>query len=70
MTMLPLLIGILIVLVVLILLVPQAIKIVREYQRVMVFRLGRALGAKGPGLVLLIPFVDRVVWVDLRELYL
>jgi regulator of protease activity HflC (stomatin/prohibitin superfamily) len=65
-----LLIGIALVLIVLILLVPQAIKIVREYQRVMVFRLGRALGAKGPGLVLLIPFVDRVVWVDLRELYL
>jgi regulator of protease activity HflC (stomatin/prohibitin superfamily) len=65
-----LLIGVGIVLILLILLVPQAIKIVREYQRVMVFRLGRALGAKGPGLVLLIPFVDRVVWVDLRELYL
>jgi regulator of protease activity HflC (stomatin/prohibitin superfamily) len=65
-----LLIGIGIALVLLILLIPQAIKIVREYQRVMVFRLGRALGAKGPGLVLLIPFVDRVVWVDLRELYL
>ncbi|HET9722500.1 MAG TPA: SPFH domain-containing protein [Actinomycetota bacterium] len=65
-----LLIGVAIVLIVLILLIPQAIKIVREYQRVMVFRLGRALGAKGPGLVLLIPFVDRVVWVDLRELYL
>ncbi|HEU4528066.1 MAG TPA: SPFH domain-containing protein [Actinomycetota bacterium] len=65
-----LLIGIALVLIVLILLIPQAIKIVREYQRVMVFRLGRALGAKGPGLVLLIPFVDRVVWVDLRELYL
>jgi regulator of protease activity HflC (stomatin/prohibitin superfamily) len=65
-----LLIGIALVLFVLILLVPQAVKIVREYQRVMVFRLGRALGAKGPGLVLLIPFVDRVVWVDLRELYL
>jgi regulator of protease activity HflC (stomatin/prohibitin superfamily) len=64
------LIGIGLVLVLLILLVPLAIKIVREYQRVMVFRLGRALGAKGPGLVLLIPFVDRVVWVDLRELYL
>jgi len=64
------LIGVGIVLILLILLVPQAIKIVREYQRVMVFRLGRALGAKGPGLVLLIPFVDRVVWVDLRELYL
>ena len=50
--------------------VPQAIKIVREYQRLMVFRLGRAIGAKGPGLVLLIPFVDKGVWVDLRELYL
>jgi regulator of protease activity HflC (stomatin/prohibitin superfamily) len=36
----------------------------------MVFRLGRAIGAKGPGLVLLIPFVDKGVWVDLRELYL
>ncbi len=68
--MIQLLIGIAIVLILLILLVPQAIKIVREYQRVIVFRLGRALGAKGPGLVLLIPFVDRVVWVDLRELYL
>lgn len=68
--MIQLLIGIGIALVLLILLIPQAIKIVREYQRVMVFRLGRALGAKGPGLVLLIPFVDRVVWVDLRELYL
>src|SRR3990172_3644032 len=64
------LIGIGLVLVLLILLVPLAIKIVREYQRVMVFRLGRALGAKGPGLVILIPFVDRGVWVDLRELYL
>ena len=68
--MIQLLIGIGIALVLLILLIPQAVKIVREYQRVMVFRLGRALGARGPGLVLLIPFVDRVVWVDLRELYL
>jgi regulator of protease activity HflC (stomatin/prohibitin superfamily) len=66
----PLLIGIGIVLILLILLVPQMIKIVREYQRIMVFRLGRALGAKGPGLVILIPFIDRGVWVDLRELYL
>ena len=68
--MIQLLIGVGIVLILLILLVPQAIKIVREYQRIMVFRLGRALGAKGPGLVLLIPFIDRGVWVDLRELYL
>ncbi|MGE5459548.1 MAG: SPFH domain-containing protein [Solirubrobacterales bacterium] len=65
-----LLIGVGIVLILLILFVPQMIKIVREYQRIMVFRLGRALGAKGPGLVILIPLVDRAVWVDLRELYL
>ncbi len=44
-----------------------AIKIVPEYRRVVVFRLGRCIGAKGPGLVLLIPFVDRPVMVDLRE---
>jgi regulator of protease activity HflC (stomatin/prohibitin superfamily) len=50
--------------------VPAAIRIVREYQRLMVFRLGRAIGAKGPGLVILIPFIDKGVYVDLRELYL
>ncbi|GAP13962.1 protein containg SPFH domain [Longilinea arvoryzae] len=44
-----------------------AIKIVPEYQRLVVFRLGRCIGARGPGLVLLIPFVDRGVRVDLRE---
>jgi regulator of protease activity HflC (stomatin/prohibitin superfamily) len=44
-----------------------AIKIVPEYQRVVVFRLGRCIGPRGPGLVLLIPFVDRPVRVDLRE---
>ena len=44
-----------------------AIRIVPEYQRLVVFRLGREIGAKGPGLVLLIPFVDRGVRVDLRE---
>ncbi len=44
-----------------------AIKIVPEYRRIVVFRLGRCIGAKGPGLVLLIPFVDRPVTVDLRE---
>ena len=45
----------------------NAIKIVPEYQRLVVFRLGRCIGDKGPGLVLLIPFVDRPVRVDLRE---
>lgn len=46
-----------------------AVRIVREYERLVVFRLGRALGAKGPGLVLLIPFVDQGERVDLREIY-
>lgn len=45
----------------------MAVRIVPEYQRLVVFRLGRVLGAKGPGLVLLIPLVDRAVRVDLRE---
>jgi regulator of protease activity HflC (stomatin/prohibitin superfamily) len=45
----------------------SAIKIVPEYRRIVVFRLGRCIGPKGPGLVLLIPFVDRPVTVDLRE---
>ena len=45
----------------------MAIRIVPEYQRLVVFRLGRLLGERGPGLVLLIPFVDRGVRVDLRE---
>lgn len=65
-----LLIGLGVVVVLLAFLIPQAIKIVREYQRLVVFRLGRLLRTKGPGLVLLIPFVDRAVWVDLREFFL
>ena len=45
---------------------PSAIRILREYERGVVFRLGRLLRAKGPGLVLLIPIVDRMVKMDLR----
>lgn len=47
----------------------MAIRIVPEYQRLVVFRLGRLIGGRGPGLVLLIPFVDRGVRADLRERY-
>lgn len=68
--MIELLIGLGLVLGLAILIVPNAIRIVREYQRLVVFRLGRCIGIKGPGIVFLIPLVDRVVWVDLRELYL
>jgi regulator of protease activity HflC (stomatin/prohibitin superfamily) len=49
---------------------PLSVKIVREYQRLVVFRLGRCVGTRGPGLVFLIPIVDRPVWVDLREFFL
>lgn len=46
-----------------------AIRIVPQYQRLVVFRLGRLIGERGPGLVLLIPVVDRGVRVDFRETY-
>ncbi|MFZ5855672.1 MAG: SPFH domain-containing protein [Chloroflexota bacterium] len=45
----------------------NAIRIVPEYQRLVVFRLGRCVGTRGPGLILLIPVIDRAVKVDLRE---
>lgn len=49
-------------------LLPQCVRILREYERGVIFRLGKLhrLGAKGPGLILLIPFVDRMVRMDLR----
>jgi regulator of protease activity HflC (stomatin/prohibitin superfamily) len=50
-----------------IILLASAIRVVPEYMRLVVFRLGRCVGAKGPGLVILIPIVDRGVSVDLRE---
>jgi len=44
----------------------QAIKIVREYERVVIFRLGRFSGVKGPGIFFIIPIIDRVILLDLR----
>src|SRR5213596_3968848 len=49
-----------------VIILPQAIRILREYERGVIFRLGKLLGAKGPGLILLIPIVDRLVKMDLR----
>src|SRR6202162_871198 len=63
-------IGPIVLVVLVIVFLVNAVKIVREYQRLVVFRLGRVIGTKGPGLVILIPFVDRAVMVDLREFYL
>jgi regulator of protease activity HflC (stomatin/prohibitin superfamily) len=56
--------GIIIIFVIIIL--SSAIRILREYERGVIFRLGRLIGAKGPGLILLIPVVDRMVRVSLR----
>ena len=47
-----------------------SVKIVREYQRVVLLRLGRSTGIRGPGLVLINPLTDRISWVDLRERFL
>src|ERR1700745_3510077 len=45
---------------------PQTIRILREYERGVIFRLGKLLGTKGPGLIFLVPIVDRMVRMDLR----
>ena len=52
---------------VILMLFSAAIKIIPEYQRLVVFRLGRCVGARGPGVIFLIPFIDRGVKADLRE---
>ena len=64
------LIGLGVAIVLFIFFLTMTIKIVREYNRLVVFRLGRFLATKGPGIVLLIPLVDRAVTADLREQYL
>jgi len=54
------------IVVVAIILLAAAIRILKEYERGVIFRLGRLIGAKGPGLILLIPIVDKMVRIDLR----
>lgn len=63
-----LIIGLLIALVIVVL-ITMSVRIVPEYKRLVIFRLGRSIGAQGPGLIFLIPFVDKAVSVDLREVY-
>ncbi|MCK5258019.1 MAG: slipin family protein, partial [Thermoplasmatales archaeon] len=57
---------ILVVVIFLVLLLSSAIKIMAEYQRIVIFRLGRLLGIKGPGLVFVIPIIDSTIKLDLR----
>ena len=47
--------------IIILLLLTSTIKVVREYERLVVFRLGHIIGARGPGLVIIIPFIDRVI---------
>jgi len=54
------------VIIVLLIILPQAVKITREYEKGVIFRLGRFAGVRGPGLFLIIPFIDKMVKVDLR----
>src|SRR6201993_4154470 len=54
------------IIILVIIIFPQAIRILREYERAVIFRLGKLLGAKGPGVIFLIPIVDRMVRMDLR----
>ena len=54
------------ILIIVLVILSQAIKILREYERGVIFRLGRLVGTKGPGLIILIPLVDRMVKVSLR----
>lgn len=56
------LIGLLVVLIILM----YSIRIIREYERAVVFRLGRIIGIKGPGIVIIIPIIDKIVVIDLR----
>src|SRR5438445_10717007 len=60
--------GLLVIIV--LILIATSIKIVKEYERVVVFRLGRLIGAKGPGIVLVLPFINKTAKIDLRERYL
>jgi regulator of protease activity HflC (stomatin/prohibitin superfamily) len=48
-------------------LVAFAVRVIQEYERLVVFRLGRSVGARGPGMVVVLPFIERGVKVDLRE---
>ncbi len=55
-------------LLVIVMLLASAIRVLREYERGVVFRLGRLIGSKGPGLIILIPLIDRMVKVSLRTI--
>src|SRR6059058_4832217 len=54
------------IVVVVIPLISSSVKVVQEYERGVIFRLGRLVGPRGPGLFFIVPFIDRIVKIDLR----
>jgi len=62
--------SVIVVIVLVFLLALRSVKIVREYQRIVLFRLGRSIGVRGPGLIFINPVTDRIMLVDLRERFL
>src|SRR5256885_12498052 len=58
--------AIFVVIIIFAIVLPQALRILREYERAVIFRLGKLMGSKGPGLIFLFPVVDRMVKMDLR----
>ncbi len=60
--------GFILVIIIAIFLIASMIKILREYERGVIFRLGRLIGIKGPGIIILIPLVDRMVKISLRTI--
>jgi regulator of protease activity HflC (stomatin/prohibitin superfamily) len=60
---------VLVIALIFIILIAMSVRIIPEYKRLVVFRMGRSIGAQGPGLIFLIPFVDKPVKVDLREVF-
>jgi regulator of protease activity HflC (stomatin/prohibitin superfamily) len=67
---LPTILGVIIAVIIILVFLSKAIKIVKEYERIVVFRFGRVLAEKGPGLVLIYPFIDQPKKVDLRERFI
>jgi len=62
--------GIILIIIIALWIFASSVKIIREYERVVQFRFGRSMGSKGPGIVLILPIINRLVKVDLRERYL
>jgi regulator of protease activity HflC (stomatin/prohibitin superfamily) len=60
---------VLLIALIIVILITMSVRIIPEYKRIVVFRIGRSIGAQGPGIIFLIPFVDRAVAVDLREVF-